>query len=72
MARRANFLGLAGLALTAGIALAAGYGGGAFDVANACASSCRAQHNKCRIATKGSPACDRKLNQCLNKCLKQG
>jgi hypothetical protein len=39
--------------------------------ANACAASCRAQHNQCRIQTKGSPACDARLQACLQGCLKK-
>jgi hypothetical protein len=37
--------------------------------ADTCAASCRAQHNQCRIATKGqSAACDQQLNVCVNAC----
>jgi hypothetical protein len=39
--------------------------------ANACASNCRAQHNQCRIATKGSSSCDTRLQQCLQRCLRR-
>ena len=36
--------------------------------ANACAQRCYAQHNQCRMATKGSPACDAQLTSCLRSC----
>ena len=36
--------------------------------ANACAQRCYAQHNQCRIATKGSPSCDAQLTSCLRSC----
>lgn len=39
--------------------------------ANSCAANCRAQHNQCRISTKGSPSCDARLQQCLQSCLKR-
>jgi len=39
--------------------------------ANACAASCRAQHNQCRISTKGSPSCDAALQRCLQGCLRR-
>ena len=39
--------------------------------ANSCASSCRAQHNQCRIATKGSSSCDARLQQCLQSCMRR-
>lgn len=40
-----------------------------FKVANSCVAQCRAAHSQCRIATKGSPGCDRKLQACLRRCL---
>ncbi len=36
--------------------------------ANQCAQQCQAQHNQCRIQTKGSPSCDAALTQCLAAC----
>ena len=42
-----------------------------FKVADSCVASCRAAHNQCRIATRGSSACDRKLQQCLKRCLRR-
>lgn len=36
--------------------------------ANQCAQQCQAQHNQCRMQTKGSPACDAALTQCLASC----
>jgi hypothetical protein len=49
----------AGLALVSGCAEAQG---------NACAAQCYAQHNQCRMATKGSPSCDAQLTACLRGC----
>lgn len=37
--------------------------------ANTCQQSCRAAWNQCRIATKGSPACDAKLQACMQSCI---
>jgi hypothetical protein len=34
-----------------------------------CAANCRAQHNQCRIATKGSPSCDAQLQACMQRCI---
>lgn len=36
--------------------------------ANSCADGCRAAHNQCRIANKGSPSCDAALTRCLSGC----
>lgn len=36
--------------------------------ANQCASSCYAAHSQCRVASKGSPACDGALSRCLSSC----
>jgi len=68
--RRAIILGILGLVVSAGLVAADVLKKDSFDVANSCAAGCRAQHNQCRIATKGSPACDAQLNQCLRSCLK--
>lgn len=38
---------------------------------NNCASACRATHNECRIATKGSASCDAQFHSCLQGCLKR-
>jgi hypothetical protein len=38
---------------------------------NACASACRAAHNECRIATKGSSSCDAQFAACMQGCLKR-
>ena len=37
-------------------------------VANSCAAACHAAHSQCRVAQKGSPACDAQLTQCLKGC----
>lgn len=45
--------------------------GGATSVAAndaACVQRCRAADNQCRIATKGSPQCDAKLQSCMDRC----
>ncbi len=36
--------------------------------ANQCVQQCRAAHNQCRIATKGSPSCDGQLQSCMDRC----
>ncbi len=36
-----------------------------------CAADCRAGHNQCRMATKNSPSCDAKLQNCLQSCLRR-
>ncbi len=36
---------------------------------NSCTDACRAQHNQCRIATKGSPSCDVQLQACMQRCI---
>jgi hypothetical protein len=38
---------------------------------NACVAACKASHNQCRIATKGSASCDGQLQSCLQACLKK-
>jgi hypothetical protein len=35
---------------------------------NACPTACYAQHNACRIQSKGSPSCDAALTGCLRGC----
>jgi hypothetical protein len=40
-------------------------------LASACAAGCRAQHNQCRISTKGSSSCDARLQQCLQSCMRR-
>jgi hypothetical protein len=37
--------------------------------ASACTSNCRAAYNQCRIANKGSPACDAQLQACMQACV---
>jgi len=56
------------------LALLAGYDGAGAESnrqagAGGCAAQCRDQHNRCRIATKGSPSCDAQLQACLQGCL---
>lgn len=56
------------MTLHAPVAAKPAQGRGAFRVVNACAAKCRAQHNQCRIRTKGSPSCDAQLSSCLQSC----
>ena len=56
------------LAIVAGI-----YGASSIAVtdtasANQCANACYAAHSQCRVAHKGSPACDAQLSRCLSSC----
>lgn len=34
-----------------------------------CASACQAQHDQCRVSTKGSPSCDAARQRCLQTCI---
>lgn len=34
-----------------------------------CASACQAEHDQCRVATKGSPSCDAARQRCLQACI---
>jgi hypothetical protein len=34
-----------------------------------CRSTCLASYNQCRLATKGSPACDAQYQACLQACV---
>lgn len=45
--------------------------GGAVIVAQdaSCANACQAQHDQCRVATKGSPSCDGARQRCLQACI---
>ncbi len=61
---------LGALAVTAAAALLSGSGAGTAE-ANSCTAQCRAAHNQCRIATKGSPSCDAQLQACLSRCLRR-
>ena len=67
MNRRNLFLSALTLVLATG-ALAAGSIVMEGAAANPCADQCRAQHNQCRISTKGSPSCDAALTSCLQSC----
>jgi hypothetical protein len=56
-------------ALAAGLATSLALTGGCAEAqGNQCAAQCYAQHNQCRIATKGSPSCDAQLTACLRGC----
>ena len=36
---------------------------------DSCANACQAEHNKCRVSTKGSPSCDEVRQRCLQTCI---
>jgi hypothetical protein len=36
-----------------------------------CGESCRAAYNQCRIATKGSSACEAAFTGCMQRCIKR-
>jgi hypothetical protein len=36
-----------------------------------CAGECQAEHDRCRVQTKGSPSCDAERQRCLEVCLKK-
>lgn len=40
-------------------------------VARSCASECQARHDRCRVETKGSRACDEARQRCLQVCLQK-
>jgi hypothetical protein len=44
---------------------------GVFAGGNACVRSCQRQRNKCVIATKNLSACSRKLQRCLEVCIRR-
>lgn len=68
MHRRLIWPGIVALALS-GAAAGAGFETSLVIAQDSCTSSCRAQWNQCRIATKGSPACDAQLQACMRGCL---
>jgi hypothetical protein len=39
--------------------------------ADGCAASCRRAYNQCRIATKGSSACEAAFTRCMQSCRKK-
>ncbi len=73
---RKSFAVLAGMAAVsafAGLAVLFGDANAscAFAQGNACATSCRAAYNDCRIATKGSASCDAQFQACMRGCLRR-
>jgi hypothetical protein len=40
-------------------------------VAKSCVSQCQAQHDRCRVETKGSRTCDEVRQHCLQICLQK-
>jgi hypothetical protein len=72
MHRRLILLGIVAVALTGGAAADVTSEPARIVVAqDSCTSSCRAQWNQCRIATKGSPSCDAQLQACMRGCLRR-
>jgi len=74
--RNRSFLMLAGLAC---VAVLAGFAVAFTDAntscanaeGNACVAACRAAHNSCRIASKGSPSCDSQFQACIQSCARR-
>jgi hypothetical protein len=44
---------------------------GPADAEGGCGESCRAAYNQCRIATKGSAACEAAFTSCMQQCIKR-
>jgi hypothetical protein len=66
--RKIMLVRLAGV-LVAGLAASFALAGGCAEAqGNQCAAQCYAQHNQCRMATKGSASCDAQLTACLRGC----
>lgn len=36
---------------------------------SSCANACQAEHDRCRVQTKGSPSCDNARQRCLQSCI---
>lgn len=36
---------------------------------SSCVDQCQSHHDRCRVQTKGSPACDAERQRCLEQCL---
>jgi len=36
---------------------------------SSCAAACQAEHDQCRVTTKGSPTCDAIRQRCLRACI---
>lgn len=67
--RRAVMMLRLGGVLAVGLAASLALSGGCAEAqGNQCAAQCYAQHNQCRMATKGSPSCDAQLTACLRGC----
>jgi hypothetical protein len=69
---RKSFLALAAAAVAAAILAVAGLmATGPADAEGGCGESCRAAYNQCRIATKGSSACEAAFTSCMQQCIKR-
>lgn len=68
-------LGGAGLALWSFIAptpapiVITGSTDAAAAQSSSCVDQCQANHDRCRVQTKGSPVCDAERQRCLEQCL---
>ena len=60
---------IAALALAATVSDMVGDGTCALAQSSSCRSTCLAQYNQCRIATKGSSSCDAQYQACLQGCV---
>jgi hypothetical protein len=74
--RKRSFLMVAGMACIAGLmGLAVAFTDATTSCANAegnsCVAACRAAHNSCRIASKGSPSCDAQFQACIQGCTRR-
>lgn len=36
---------------------------------SSCANACQTEHDRCRVATRGSPSCDVARQRCLQACI---
>lgn len=60
---------IAALALAASVSEMPGSGTCALAQSSSCRSTCLAQYNQCRIATKGAASCDTQYQACLQGCV---
>ena len=69
---RKSFLALAAGAVAAALLAVSGrIATGPADAEGGCGESCRAAYNQCRIATKGSSACEAAFTSCMQSCIKR-
>jgi hypothetical protein len=69
---RKSFWALAAGAIAAALLAVSGLvATGPADAEGGCGESCRAAYNQCRIATKGSSACEAAFTSCMQQCIKR-